>query len=85
MKRKLLIFLIDGIGDVAVPELGFKTPLQVAHTPWMDKLAGKQKLCKLRVYDILIRRRIRLERFIRSRRTRASLWIRRCAHVNPRL
>ncbi|RCH92040.1 hypothetical protein CU097_008284 [Rhizopus azygosporus] len=39
MKRKLLIFLIDGIGDVAVPELDFKTPLQVARTPWMDKLA----------------------------------------------
>ncbi|KAG1420722.1 hypothetical protein G6F57_023623 [Rhizopus arrhizus] len=42
MKRKLLIFLIDGIGDVAVPELGFKTPLQVARTPWMDKLADAE-------------------------------------------
>ncbi|KAI9265981.1 2,3-bisphosphoglycerate-independent phosphoglycerate mutase-domain-containing protein [Sporodiniella umbellata] len=37
--KKLLIFLIDGIGDVAVPELDFKTPLQVANVPWMDKLA----------------------------------------------
>ncbi|KAG0939815.1 hypothetical protein G6F57_005856 [Rhizopus arrhizus] len=27
------------ISDVAIPELDFKTPLQVARTPWMDKLA----------------------------------------------
>ncbi|KAG1049876.1 hypothetical protein G6F43_007826 [Rhizopus delemar] len=39
MKNRLLFFLIDGISDVAIPELDFKTPLQVACTPWMDKLA----------------------------------------------
>ncbi|KAG0879602.1 hypothetical protein G6F16_000029 [Rhizopus arrhizus] len=37
--QDLLFFLIDGISDVAIPELDFKTPLQVARTPWMDKLA----------------------------------------------
>ncbi|KAF7729468.1 hypothetical protein EC973_004448 [Apophysomyces ossiformis] len=40
-KSKLLIVLIDGIGDVAVPQLDGKTPLQAAHTPWMDKLAAE--------------------------------------------
>lgn len=40
-REKLLIVLIDGIGDVAVPELGNRTPLQVANIPWMDKLASK--------------------------------------------
>ncbi|KAG0173628.1 hypothetical protein DFQ28_011120 [Apophysomyces sp. BC1034] len=39
-RSKLLIVLIDGIGDVAVPQLNGKTPLQAAHTPWMDKLAA---------------------------------------------
>ncbi|KAI8380913.1 2,3-bisphosphoglycerate-independent phosphoglycerate mutase-domain-containing protein [Radiomyces spectabilis] len=38
--KKLLLVLIDGIGDVAVPELEMRTPLQAAKTPWMDKLAS---------------------------------------------
>lgn len=37
---RLLIFLIDGLGDVNVPNLDSKTPLQFAHTPWLDKLCG---------------------------------------------
>lgn len=40
-REKLLIVLIDGIGDVAVPELDNRTPLQAANIPWMDKLAGR--------------------------------------------
>lgn len=40
-REKLLIVLIDGIGDVAVPELDNRTPLQAANIPWMDKLAGE--------------------------------------------
>jgi 2,3-bisphosphoglycerate-independent phosphoglycerate mutase len=40
---KLLIFLIDGLGDVAISKLNYKTPLQQAHTPWLDKLAGNTK------------------------------------------
>jgi 2,3-bisphosphoglycerate-independent phosphoglycerate mutase len=39
-QQKLLLLLIDGIGDVAVGKLGEKTPLQVAKTPWLDQLAG---------------------------------------------
>ncbi|KAJ8656981.1 hypothetical protein O0I10_007315 [Lichtheimia ornata] len=39
-REKLLIVLIDGIGDVAVPELDNRTPLQAANIPWMDKLAA---------------------------------------------
>lgn len=32
--------LIDGIGDVALPQLEDLTPLQVAETPMLDKIAG---------------------------------------------
>ncbi|ORZ02440.1 2,3-bisphosphoglycerate-independent phosphoglycerate mutase-domain-containing protein [Syncephalastrum racemosum] len=39
-QKKLLLVLIDGIGDVAIPDLGHKTPLQKAHTPWLDRLAA---------------------------------------------
>ncbi|EPB88271.1 hypothetical protein HMPREF1544_04979 [Mucor circinelloides 1006PhL] len=40
-KSRLLIFLIDGLGDVNIPHLESKTPLQYAHTPWLDKLCDK--------------------------------------------
>lgn len=36
---KHLIILGDGMADWAVPELGNKTPLQYADTPYMDRLA----------------------------------------------
>lgn len=39
MKNKLLIFLIDGLGDVSIPHMNNKTPLQLAKTPNLDKLA----------------------------------------------
>jgi 2,3-bisphosphoglycerate-independent phosphoglycerate mutase len=42
MKSKLLIILIDGLGDVALRELDDKTPLQLARTPHMDSLTGMQ-------------------------------------------
>ena len=38
--KKLLLVLIDGLGDVAIPQLDYQTPLQAAKTPWLDKLAG---------------------------------------------
>jgi 2,3-bisphosphoglycerate-independent phosphoglycerate mutase len=38
--KKLLVFLIDGLGDVNILNLESKTPLQIAHLPWLDKLAG---------------------------------------------
>lgn len=44
-QQKLLLLLIDGIGDVAVGKLDEKTPLQVAKTPWLDQLAGIWIMC----------------------------------------
>jgi 2,3-bisphosphoglycerate-independent phosphoglycerate mutase len=37
---KLIYVLLDGIGDLPHPLLGNSTPLQVAHTPNLDKLAS---------------------------------------------
>lgn len=36
---KLALVVLDGLGDIAVEEHGFKTPLEVAHTPNLDALA----------------------------------------------
>ena len=33
--------LIDGAGDVGVPELAGRTPLQAARTPVLDAVAGE--------------------------------------------
>jgi 2,3-bisphosphoglycerate-independent phosphoglycerate mutase len=40
MPSKALLLIVDGIGDVTIPALGDRTPLQVAHTPFLDALAG---------------------------------------------
>jgi 2,3-bisphosphoglycerate-independent phosphoglycerate mutase len=37
---KLIYILLDGIGDLPHPLLGNSTPLEVAHTPNLDKLAS---------------------------------------------
>ncbi len=37
--RKAILIILDGLGDRANRELGFKTPLQFAETPHMDKIA----------------------------------------------
>jgi 2,3-bisphosphoglycerate-independent phosphoglycerate mutase len=37
---KYVVFLIDGMADYPIPELGGKTPLEYASTPNMDKLAS---------------------------------------------
>lgn len=39
-KTKYLILVPDGMGDLPIPELGDRTPLEVAHTPWMDRMAS---------------------------------------------
>ncbi|KAI8148827.1 2,3-bisphosphoglycerate-independent phosphoglycerate mutase-domain-containing protein [Fennellomyces sp. T-0311] len=39
-RQKLLLLLIDGLGDVAIPQLDYQTPLQAAKTPWLDRLAA---------------------------------------------
>jgi len=38
-RRKTIIFLGDGMADEPMVELGGKTPLQVAYTPGMDRIA----------------------------------------------
>ena len=38
--RSAMLLLIDGLGDVSIRELGDRTPLQVAQTPFLDALAG---------------------------------------------
>ncbi len=38
-RRKTIIFLGDGMADEPMEELGGKTPLQVARTPGMDRIA----------------------------------------------
>lgn len=41
MRGRVVLVLVDGVGDVSVPSFGDRTPLQVAHTPNMDAIAGK--------------------------------------------
>lgn len=43
MTPKNIIILGDGMADEAIASLGNKTPLQAAHTPYMDMLAQKGK------------------------------------------
>jgi 2,3-bisphosphoglycerate-independent phosphoglycerate mutase len=41
---KYITILMDGAGDLPIPELGGKTPLEYAHTPTIDRLARKSIL-----------------------------------------
>ncbi len=41
---KYIVVLIDGAADTSVPELGNKTPLEVAQKPNIDSLASKGKM-----------------------------------------
>lgn len=36
---KILLVVLDGLGDRPAPELGYKTPLEAAATPHLDRLA----------------------------------------------
>jgi 2,3-bisphosphoglycerate-independent phosphoglycerate mutase len=38
--RKTVILILDGLGDLPSPALGGRTPLEAAHTPVMNRLAG---------------------------------------------
>jgi 2,3-bisphosphoglycerate-independent phosphoglycerate mutase len=40
---KLIYIVIDGMGDTPIEELGGKTPLEAAETPYMDSLAKNGK------------------------------------------
>lgn len=37
---RVLLLIVDGLGDVTVPQLGNRTPLQAASTPWLDAVAA---------------------------------------------
>jgi hypothetical protein len=37
---RVVLLLVDGLGDVSVPSLGFRTPLQATPTPTLDALAA---------------------------------------------
>jgi hypothetical protein len=37
---RVLFVLVDGLGDVTIPGFGDRTPMEVAHTPILDAIAG---------------------------------------------
>ncbi len=45
---KYILLIGDGMGDIAVPELGGKTPLEAAATPTMDRLARQAEMLLVR-------------------------------------
>jgi 2,3-diphosphopglycerate-independent phosphoglycerate mutase len=40
VKKRVAFVLIDGLGDVTIPKLGYKTPLQAANIPNLDAIAS---------------------------------------------
>ena len=42
MKNKHLLIICDGLGDLPIPELGNKTPLEAANTPNLDRMAKNE-------------------------------------------
>ncbi|KAF5840262.1 2,3-bisphosphoglycerate-independent phosphoglycerate mutase-domain-containing protein [Dunaliella salina] len=38
--EKILFLLVDGIGDCTIPAFGDRTPLEVAHVPFLDAIAA---------------------------------------------
>lgn len=45
---KYILLIGDGMGDVPIESLGNKTPLEVARTPAMDRLARKSAMLRVR-------------------------------------
>jgi len=39
--RKAIMFIMDGLGDRPIKQLGGRTPLESAATPWLDSLASR--------------------------------------------
>ena len=39
-KRKAIVLLVDGLGDLPIASLGGLTPLEAAHTPALNQLAA---------------------------------------------
>jgi len=46
ISKKILLIVMDGLGDEPIPELGNKTPLESAQTPHLNQLA-KEGICGL--------------------------------------
>ncbi|MDH4018239.1 MAG: 2,3-bisphosphoglycerate-independent phosphoglycerate mutase [Xanthomonadales bacterium] len=40
LRSKCVLLIIDGLGDLPIPELDGKTPLEAANTPILDQMAG---------------------------------------------
>lgn len=41
VEKKILLIVVDGMGDRPIPQLNHKTPLEVANKPMMDELAKR--------------------------------------------
>ena len=41
MPKKCILLLLDGVGDRAYAQFNNRTPLQIAHTPTLDRLAAR--------------------------------------------
>lgn len=54
-EHRIVVFLVDGMGDVGLPQLQGLTPLQVAHTPFLDALARAPLLTQGLVFCFLVR------------------------------
>lgn len=52
LPERIVLLIIDGLGDVTIPDLGDRTPLEVAHTPCLDAIAG-QAMCVV-IYDFCL-------------------------------
>jgi len=44
---KLVLLVLDGVGDIAAPETKFMTPLEAAKTPNFDELAGASAMGRM--------------------------------------
>ncbi len=44
MKEKVIFIVLDGLGDDKIPDFDYKTPLEEAHTPNLDKWAEEGSL-----------------------------------------
>ena len=44
---KIVMLIMDGVGDIPHPDFDFKTPLEAAKTPNMDKLTAKSVLGRI--------------------------------------
>jgi len=48
--KKILLIILDGLGDEPIPDFGGQTPLEAAETPNMDRLA-REGICGLAEVD----------------------------------